>query len=69
MKFLFHSEDATWNNDTKTWLFTLNERIHNPRTLDLEHISFTPSGSVRPNCIYVRSNCLSQLLQHKPQER
>ena len=63
MKFLFHSENAAWDDNTKTWSFTLNERIHNPVQLDLEHISFTPSGSVRPNCIYVRSNCLSQLLR------
>ena len=63
MKFVFHSEDSQYDTDTKTWKFTMNERFHNPVELVLDNISFTPSGTTRPNCIYVRSNALSRMIR------
>ena len=65
MKFLFHSENAVYNETTKVWTFTLDERFHNPTEIEFENVIFSPAGTSKPNCVFMRSNSMKNMISEK----
>ncbi len=66
MKYLLHYSDATYNSTTKKWLFTLDRRISNPRSIRISACTFTAStADCYPHVVYMRSDTLTQLCKIK----
>ena len=66
MRFLLHHTDATYDAATKTYWFTLDQRISNPTRLTLRKASYTgATASAYPHAVYLRSNALSSMILEK----
>ena len=67
MKYLLHSEDATYDTATKKWTFDLDQRISNPREIILSNATFECSTDTSPfpSVVYMRSDALHNLIRHK----
>ena len=63
MKFIFHSDNAVYDETNKVWKFTLNERFHNPTVIEFENVIFSPATSSKPNCIFLRSNSMRNMIK------
>ena len=66
MKYLLHYSDATYDSTTKKWLFTLDRRISNPRSIRISACAFTAStADSYPHVVYMRSDTLTRLCKIK----
>ena len=65
MKFLCHSDDATYAN--KEWKYTLDQRIHNPTEMLLSKACFSvPTNySNPPHVVYLRSHAFDSMIKRK----
>ena len=61
MRYLLHHSDATYDQTTKKWTFTLDRRISNPRSITIKKCVFTASTDDEndyPSVVYMRSDAL-----------
>jgi hypothetical protein len=66
IRLLLNGSDATYNNTTRQYTFTLDKRIHRPRTLRIRKCHYSnASGVVHPLVVYLESNSLSNLVPKK----
>ena len=66
MRFLLHHSDATYDSDTKTYWFTLDQRISNPKELTVRKASYTAAtATTYPHAIYLRSDALNSMILSK----
>ena len=66
MRFLLHHSDATYDSDTKTYWFTLAQRISNPTKLTVRKASYTAATATEyPHAVYLRSDALSSMILSK----
>ena len=66
MKYLLHHSDAVYNSVTKKWVFTLDRRISNPRSIRISACTFTAStAETYPHVVYMRSDTLTRLCKIK----
>ena len=60
MKYLLHHTDATYDANKKEWVFTLDRRIANPRSIRIETCTFTAAtADTYPAVVYMRSRTLT----------
>ena len=60
MKYLLHHTDATYDANKKVWVFTLDRRIANPRSIRIETCTFTAAtADTYPAVVYMRSRTLT----------
>ena len=66
MRYVLHHSEAVFNETTKRWVFTLDRRIANPRTLRLSKCVFTAStASSYPSVVYMRSDAIHSMIKTK----
>ena len=66
VRLLLNSDDATYNETTKRYTFSLNKRIHRPRTLQIRKCHYSnASGATHPLVVYLESNALSSIVPKK----
>ena len=66
MRYLLHHSDAVFDATTKRWLFTLDRRISNPRSIAISKCVFTASTTTSyPSVIYMRSDALHNMIKSK----
>ena len=66
MKFLLHSNDASYNAVKKTWMYSLSQRLRSPSQMVLENVSFIVSTMTNyPSVVYMRSDSLSRHIRNK----
>ena len=66
VRLLLNSEDASYDETTKQYTFTLDKRIHRPRTLQIRKCHYSnASGATHPLVVYLESNALSSLIPKK----
>ena len=66
MRYLLHHSEATFNTVTKRWVFTLDRRISNPRSIRLNKCVFTAAyASSYPSVVYMRSDALHSMTKTK----
>ena len=66
MRFLLHHSDATYDADTKTYWFTLAQRISNPTKLTVRKASYTAATATEyPHAVYLRSDALNSMILSK----
>ena len=66
MRYLVHSEDATFNSDTGRYEFNLTTRIPNPFRIRINQATFTAAtASSYPQVVYLRSEKLAQVTRRK----
>ena len=67
MKWLVHSDEASFDETTLTWSIVLDARIHNPRKIVLRHAAFTlrSDESPQPHVVYMRSRGLTNMATNK----
>mgnify|MGYP006103106781 CR=1 FL=1 len=63
VRLLLNSADAIYNDTTKQYSFSLDKRLHRPRTLRIRKCSYSnASGATHPLVVYLESNALSGLI-------
>ena len=66
MRLLLHSGDATYNDTTKTYTFSLDRRINRPKLLRVVKAHYANAvGAVHPLVVYVESDALASLINKK----
>jgi len=66
MRYLVHSEDATFNATDGKYYFNLDQRIANPTRIRVTQCSYTRPTSTRyPEVVYLRSTKLTELTTRK----
>ena len=66
MKYLLHYTDATYDSTRKVWVFTLDRRFSNPRSIRINSCTFTAAtADSYPHVVYMRSRTLSALCKIK----
>ena len=67
LKFLLHSSNAAYDAATKTFVYNLDRRLANPRTLQVERATFTPVSTLSPmpHVVYMHSAALSSMVRAK----
>ena len=67
MKFLCHSQDATYDQEEKDWTYTLNKRIQNPSAMILTKACFSvPTNYANPpHVVYLRSRAFDRMIPRK----
>ena len=66
VRYLLHSENATYDSTTKKHTFTLDRRIRDPVALRVSKASYkAKTSSTYPLNVYVRSDAISSLIRHK----
>ena len=67
LKFLLHSSNAAYDAATKTFVYNLDRRLANPRSLQVERATFTPVSTLTPmpHVVYMHSAALSSMLRAK----
>ena len=66
MRYLLHHSDAVFDPTTKRWLYTLDRRISNPRSIAISKCVFTASTTTSyPSVIYMRSDALHNMIKTK----
>ena len=64
VRFLLHSENATYNATTKKYTFALDRRIANPRSIRLSKANYQQkTETAYPLSVYVRSDAVTQLIK------
>jgi hypothetical protein len=66
VRLLLNGSDASYNETTKQYTFSLDRRIHRPRTLRIRKCHYSnASGATHPLVVYLESNALSALVPKK----
>ena len=66
MRYLLHHSDAVFEETSKRFLFTLDRRISNPRSIMITKCVFTAStAQTYPSVVYMRSNALHNMIKSK----
>ena len=66
IRLLLNGADASYNETTKQYTFTLDKRIHRPRSLRIRKCHYSnASGATHPLVVYLESNALSNLVPKK----
>ena len=66
MRYLVHSEDATFDSTTGKYYFNLDTRIANPTRIRINKATFVAAtASSYPQVVYLRSNKISELTRTK----
>ena len=66
MRYLVHSEDATFDATTGKYMFYLDRRIANPYSITISKANFVAAtASSYPQVVYLRSSKISQLILTK----
>ena len=66
MRYVLHHSEAVFNETTKRWVFTLDRRIANPRSMRLSKCVFTAStASSYPSVVYMRSDAIHSMIKTK----
>ena len=66
MRYLVHSEDATYNSETGRYEFDLTTRIPNPIRIRINQATYTAAtNSSYPQVVYLRSEKLAQVTRSK----
>ena len=66
VRLLFHSDDATYDAQTKTYYFNLDRKIHFPNKLRFVKCQYAnKTTEVHPLVVFVRSHELSKLIKAK----
>ena len=64
VRFLLHSENATYNDTTKKYTFALDRRIANPRSIRLSKANYQQkTETAYPLSVYVRSDAITRLIK------
>ena len=68
VRFLLHSDNATYNATTKKYTYSLDKRISNPSSIRLAKASYqhaTTENGKFPLSVYLRSDAISDLIRSK----
>ena len=66
MRYLIHSEDATFDSTTGKYFFNLDRRIANPMRIRVNKAAYTAAtASSYPNVEYLRSSKIHELIRTK----
>ena len=66
VRLLLHSDDATYDETTKKYNFTLDKRIDRPSELQVQKAHYSNLvGATHPLVVYLRSDSLSSLIKTK----
>ena len=66
MRYLIHSEDATFDTDTGKYTFSLDRRISDPRRIRINSAAYiAPTMATYPQVVYLRSSKLSEAVRRK----
>ena len=69
MRFLFHQDQATYDETNKVYQFVCTENLHNPTILVLEDCVFRAttmtSNEDYPHTVYLRSKAITEMLQRE----
>ena len=66
MRYLIHSEDATFDTTTGKYFFNLDRRIANPMRIRVNKAAYTAAtASSYPNVVYLRSSKIHELIRTK----
>ena len=66
MRYLVHSEDATFDSATGKYMFNLDRRISNPERIRINKATFVAAtASTYPQVVYLRSSKISQTVRTK----
>ena len=66
VRFLLHSEDASYDPVTKTYTFALDQRIHRPVALRVQKAHYAgPAGVTNPLVVYLESDALTKIIRQK----
>ena len=66
MRYLVHSEDATFDSTDNKYYFNLDQRIANPTRIRVTQVSYTrPTSTTYPEVVYLRSERLSRCTKNK----
>jgi hypothetical protein len=67
MKYLFHRDESSYDSNTKQFIFTCTDNLHNPTRLVLDDVVFKAStmtpNTAYPQTIYLRSDALTDMIQ------
>ena len=67
MRYLLHSGNASYDESSKTFTYTLDRRIQDPKSIKITKASYVASSAVAsmPPVVYLRSDALSRLCKTK----
>ena len=66
MRYLIHSEDATFDTETGKYTFSLDRRISDPRRIRINSAAYiAPTMATYPQVVYLRSSKLSEAVRRK----
>ena len=66
MRYVLHHSEAVFNETSKRWIFTLDRRIANPRSVRLSKCVFTAStATTYPSVVYMRSDAIHSMIKTK----